>query len=107
VPWAGVLLAGGKSLVCGDVVLDAEADLTQMILTLRAAGGLARRLNRWQQQGNEDANNGNHDEQFDESKCSRELHQNSLPREGTSRTIAADCMIRHHRHSEKRRHWHL
>jgi hypothetical protein len=43
-------------------VWNADAELPQVVLTLRAPRRLAGRLHRRQQQGHQDANDGDHDE---------------------------------------------
>jgi hypothetical protein len=50
------------------VVVDGLANLPQMILALRSSPGFSRGLNRRQQQGDQHADNRNHDKQLDESK---------------------------------------
>src|SRR5262249_43666768 len=48
--------------------LPGQADLLQVVHALRAAGCFTRSLHGWQQQRDEDANDRNHDEQFDQCK---------------------------------------
>src|SRR5439155_27385786 len=45
-----------------------DADLLEVVGALRPAGGLAGRLDRWQQQGNEDRDDGDHHEKLDQRK---------------------------------------
>ena len=51
------------------VVVQGEADLPQVIETLRAPRGFAGGLNGWQQQGNQDADDGDYDEQLDQREA--------------------------------------
>jgi hypothetical protein len=46
-----------------------ERDLPQVIQALAAPRGFARGLNRRQEQCDQNANNGNHNEQFNKRKC--------------------------------------
>ena len=50
------------------VAVKGDADLFQRIFALRPSGGFASLLNGWQQQGDKDRNNRNHDEQFNQCK---------------------------------------
>ena len=43
--------------------------LLEIVLTLRTAGRFARRLNRRQQEGDQNADDGDHDKQFDQGKA--------------------------------------
>ena len=65
-----------------------QAELPHPVHTAHAAGGLASRLNGGQQQGHEDADDGNDDEQLDERKggpqgprAAAYNHLESLPRQ--------------------------
>jgi hypothetical protein len=49
--------------------LGSEAELLEVVLAGRAAGCLASRLHRRQQQGNQDANDGDRDEQLNKRKA--------------------------------------
>ena len=51
------------------MVLHRDADLLEIVLALRAARRFAGRLNRRQQQGDQDADDRDHDQQFDERKA--------------------------------------
>ena len=54
--------AGGKEFLGGLEIEDAEAYLPRVVEALGATGRLARGLHRWQQQGDENANDGDDDE---------------------------------------------
>jgi hypothetical protein len=54
------------------MVAATKRQLLQVVDALSSAGGLACRLHSWQQQRHQDADNGDHDQQFDERKSSRE-----------------------------------
>jgi len=60
--------AGGKSFLCVDAVMHREHDLLHLVGALRAACGLASGLNRRQQQGHQNPDDGNDDQQLDQSK---------------------------------------
>ena len=60
-----------------------QADLLQVVRALRTPGSLAGRLNSRQQQGNQHANDRDHDQQLDERKCPGGM-------------IAASCQRRFH-----------
>jgi hypothetical protein len=45
-----------------------DTDLLEVVGTLRTAGRLAGRLHRWQEQPHERANNGDHNQEFDQRK---------------------------------------
>ena len=49
-------------------VVNGQPDLFEMVLALHPAGRLSSGLHRWQKQGDEHADNGNDDEEFDERK---------------------------------------
>ena len=49
-------------------VVNRQPDLLEVVIALRAAGRLAGRLHRGQEQGHEHANNGDHHEQFHQRK---------------------------------------
>jgi hypothetical protein len=51
------------------VVVQGEAELVQVVLALRPAGGLARLLNRRQQQRDQDGDDRNHHQQLDQRKA--------------------------------------
>ena len=50
-------------------VMQGEADLLQVVFALDAIGGLAHLLHGRQQQADEHGNDGNHHQQFDQSKA--------------------------------------
>ena len=60
--------ADGKDFVGRVVVVNRQPELPQLIAALHPPRRLARTLHRRQQQGHQDANDGNHHEQFDERK---------------------------------------
>ena len=89
--------AGGKHLLGVVEVVNRQADVLEIVAALGAAGRLARRLNRRQQQGHQDADDRDHDQEFDQreirsgksiaSSCSALLRKcSSLP---TVRGIAS------------------
>jgi hypothetical protein len=49
-------------------MMERDPDLAEVILALRHTGGFSRRLDRWQQEGHEHPDYGNHDQQFDQGK---------------------------------------
>ena len=55
------------------VVLDRDAELDEVVDALDAAGGLACRLHRRQQQGNENGDDRDHDQQLDQRKSVTDL----------------------------------
>jgi hypothetical protein len=61
-------LAFGKGLLGIVIAVQGQADLLHVVLTLRARGRLAHLLHGRHQQGDEDRDDGNHDQQFDESE---------------------------------------
>jgi len=58
----------GETVQCRLEVMKTKPQLFEVVRTLAAAGRLARRLDSRQQQSDEDADDGNHDEQLDQSK---------------------------------------
>jgi hypothetical protein len=50
-------------------VLGCQSDLTEVVLAGGSPGRLSRRLNGGQEQSDQDANNGDHDEQLNERKA--------------------------------------
>jgi hypothetical protein len=54
--------------VDGLVIVGAQPELFEVIDALAAPCAFARRLHRRQQQGNQDANDGDHDQQLDEGE---------------------------------------
>ena len=48
--------------------MQGEADLLEVVDALRPAGGLAGRLHGGQQQGDEDRNDGDHDQELDQGE---------------------------------------
>jgi hypothetical protein len=61
--------------------MNADAELLQVVDALRAPGGFPRRLDRRQQQSNQDADDGNHDQQLNQRETafanSNECHTDS------------------------------
>ena len=51
------------------VVMDREAQLFEVVFALSPARSFSSLLNCWQQQGDQDGNDGDHDEQFNESEA--------------------------------------
>jgi hypothetical protein len=64
------MLTDGEKLGRTNEVVNSDPDLLQVVSTLRATRRFAGGLNRWQQQGDQDSDNGNHDQQFDERERS-------------------------------------
>ena len=62
--------AGGKVLMHIVVVEKTEANLLEVVLTLAASGRLAGCLHSRQQQRDQDADDGDHDQQLDQCECS-------------------------------------
>ena len=60
--------AGGQSGVRAFVVVQRKANLLEIILALSPAGCFAGLLDRRQQQGHKDGDDGNHHQQFDQGK---------------------------------------
>ena len=54
------------------VVMQGDAELLEVVGALDPAGGLAGLLHRRQQQGDEDADDGDHHQQFDECEAATE-----------------------------------
>src|SRR5262245_10783868 len=57
-----------KRIKAGFVVVHRQAQLLEIVATLRASGRFARLLHSRKEQRHQDRNNGNDDEQLDESK---------------------------------------
>jgi hypothetical protein len=55
------------------VVVHRQSDLLEMVAALGAAGRLPRLLHRRQQQRDEDADDGDHDQQFDQGKSAMSI----------------------------------
>ena len=51
------------------VMVGGQAELLEVVAALHTAGGLAGRLHRRQEQPNQDADDGDHDQQLDERKA--------------------------------------
>jgi hypothetical protein len=69
--WIG---SAGKNLMHIVIVVQRHAELLEVVLAARAAGRFAGGLNRRQQQANQNANDGDHDQQFDQRKPAMSLH---------------------------------
>ena len=63
------IAAGGEEALCRMVVLEAEAELLDVVGTLRAPGRLAGRLDGREQQADEHADDGDHHQQFHEREA--------------------------------------
>jgi len=63
------------------IALDREAELLQIIEALRAAGGLARRLDGGQEQRDQDGDDGNDDQQLDQGETTSP-HQEFSSKDG-------------------------
>ena len=70
---------GGKRFLRDFVVQHGQAELLEIVLALAAAGRFAGRLNRRQQQGDEDADDGDHDQQLNQSKSASRAFHASAP----------------------------
>jgi hypothetical protein len=81
-PAAAIIVVGGpvvveiwapltrrESTLDSMVIVQREADLPEMVLTLDAVAGFADFLDRRQQQGDQDADNGNHHQKLDEREA--------------------------------------
>ena len=66
----GITIARRRQSLAGVVeVLHREAQLLHLVAAGTAVGSLTRRLDSWQKKTDERANDGNHDEQFDEREA--------------------------------------
>ena len=60
------------------VVVDRQSQLLEVVGALHAAGRLAGGLHRRQEQGHQDADNGDHDEELDERETRGRIHNVEL-----------------------------
>ena len=81
----------GDGAVGGRIVLQRQTELLQVIATARAARRFARRLNRRKQHRNEDADNGNHYQQFDQGKTGTGAKPGSVTF-GRNRSSSVRCV---------------
>ena len=68
----GADVSGREEVVDAVIVVHRQADLLQVIQALRAPGRLARRLHGRQEQGDQHADDGDHDQQFDQRETGGE-----------------------------------
>src|SRR5205823_813451 len=66
------------------VVVDRQGELLEVVGALDASGGLPRRLDRRQQQGDQYRNDGDDDEQFDQREATRTKASIRIHRGGSS-----------------------
>ena len=59
----------GNAFVHTLEIVHCQGDLFEVVGALNSTGRFTRRLNRRQQQGDENANDGDHDQKFDQRKC--------------------------------------